>query len=61
MINPDKLRGAHSTVRHLLKLPFDGAEYDDLFMLADVETNDALPADELQLCPSESGPWRSFR
>src|SRR5205814_289989 len=41
--------GAHSTVRHLLNLPFEGAVYDALFMLADVETNDTLPADELQL------------
>ena len=29
-------------------------------MLADVETNDALPADELQLCPSEFGPVAIF-
>ena len=47
-------------MRHLLNLPFEGAEYDDSFMLADVETNDALPADELQLCPSELGPVAIF-
>ena len=52
--------GAHSAVRHLLNLPFEGAEYDDLFMLADIETNEALPADELQLCPSEFGPVAIF-
>jgi 2-polyprenyl-6-methoxyphenol hydroxylase-like FAD-dependent oxidoreductase len=52
--------GAHSTVRHLLDLPFEGAEYDASFMLADVETNGTLPADELQLCPSESGPVAIF-
>ena len=52
--------GAHSAVRHLLNLPFEGAQYEDLFMLADVETNDALPADELQLCPSEFGPAAIF-
>ncbi len=52
--------GAHSAVRHLLKLPFEGAEYDDSFMLADVETNETLPADELQLCPSELGPVAIF-
>lgn len=52
--------GAHSAVRHLLNLPFEGAQYDSLFMLADVETNDALPADELQLCPSEFGPVAIF-
>ena len=52
--------GAHSTVRHLLNLPFEGAEYDDSFMLADIETNETLPADELQLCPSEFGPVAIF-
>jgi 2-polyprenyl-6-methoxyphenol hydroxylase-like FAD-dependent oxidoreductase len=52
--------GAHSTVRHLLDLPFEGAEYHDLFILADVETNEALPASELQLCPNELGPFAIF-
>jgi 2-polyprenyl-6-methoxyphenol hydroxylase-like FAD-dependent oxidoreductase len=52
--------GAHSAVRHLLNLPFEGAEYNDLFILADAETNDALPADQLQLCPSEFGPVAIF-
>ena len=52
--------GAHSTVRHLLNLPFEGAQYDSLFMLADVQTNETLPADELQLCPSEFGPVAIF-
>ncbi|HEY3785225.1 MAG TPA: FAD-dependent monooxygenase [Steroidobacteraceae bacterium] len=52
--------GAHSTVRRLLGLPFEGREYEALFMLADVETNDALPGDEMQLCPHESGPLAIF-
>jgi 2-polyprenyl-6-methoxyphenol hydroxylase-like FAD-dependent oxidoreductase len=52
--------GAHSAVRHTLNLPFEGAEYNDLFLLADVETNEALPANELQLCPSEFGPVAIF-
>ncbi|MGH9689864.1 MAG: FAD-dependent oxidoreductase [Candidatus Acidiferrales bacterium] len=52
--------GAHSIVRHLLNLPFEGAEYDALFLLADVQTNETLPADELQLCPSEFGPVAVF-
>jgi len=52
--------GAHSAVRHLLNLSFEGAQYEALFMLADVETNEALPADELQLCPSEYGPLAIF-
>ena len=52
--------GARSAVRHLLNLSFEGAEYDDTYMLADVETNEAFPADELQLCPSELGPVAIF-
>lgn len=52
--------GAHSAVRHLLQIPFAGAEYKDIFALADIETNDVLPADELQLCPSEFGPVAIF-
>jgi 2-polyprenyl-6-methoxyphenol hydroxylase-like FAD-dependent oxidoreductase len=52
--------GAHSTVRHLLNLPFEGAQYDASFLLADVQTNETLPADELQLCPSEFGPVAIF-
>jgi 2-polyprenyl-6-methoxyphenol hydroxylase-like FAD-dependent oxidoreductase len=52
--------GAHSAVRHLLKIPFEGAAYEDSFLLADVETNEALPSDELQLCPSEFGPAAIF-
>jgi len=52
--------GAHSSVRHLLKLPFEGAQYNASFLLADVETNETLPADELQLCPSELGPVAIF-
>ena len=51
--------GAHSAVRHLLKIPFAGKEYPDSFALADIETN-ALPAGELQLCPSEFGPVAIF-
>jgi 2-polyprenyl-6-methoxyphenol hydroxylase-like FAD-dependent oxidoreductase len=34
--------GAHSAVRHLLNLPFEGAAYEASFMLADVQTNDVL-------------------
>jgi 2-polyprenyl-6-methoxyphenol hydroxylase-like FAD-dependent oxidoreductase len=52
--------GAHSAVRHLLNLPFEGTQYNASFMLADVETNETLPADELQLCPSEFGPLAIF-
>ena len=52
--------GAHSAVRHLLNIPFEGAEYDASFVLADIETNETLATDELQLCPSEFGPVAIF-
>jgi 2-polyprenyl-6-methoxyphenol hydroxylase-like FAD-dependent oxidoreductase len=52
--------GAHSAVRHQLNLPFEGAEYQGSFLLADVDTNTRLPADEMQLCPSEFGPVAIF-
>jgi 2-polyprenyl-6-methoxyphenol hydroxylase-like FAD-dependent oxidoreductase len=52
--------GAHSAVRHTLDLQFLGAAYYASFMLADIETNDALPADELQLCPNAAGPLAIF-
>ena len=52
--------GAHSPVRHLLNIPFEGASYDATFLLADVQTNEWLPAGELQLCPSELGPLAIF-
>lgn len=52
--------GAHSAVRHLLNLSFEGAQYQDSFMLADVDTNEALPGDELHLCPSQFGPLAIF-
>jgi len=48
--------GAHSTVRHGLDLQFAGSEYDQSFLLADVELAGALAGDELHLCPSEHGP-----
>jgi len=35
--------GAHSTVRHQLNLPFEGAEYQASFLLADVDTNTRVP------------------
>jgi 2-polyprenyl-6-methoxyphenol hydroxylase-like FAD-dependent oxidoreductase len=52
--------GAHSTVRHLLDLPFEGQAYDASFLLADVQTNETLPGNEMQLCPSELGPLAIF-
>lgn len=52
--------GAHSAVRHILDLPFEGAMYDALFILADIQSNQTLPADQLQLCPHEDGPVAIF-
>ena len=52
--------GAHSPVRHLLDLPFGGGAYEATFMLADIETGADMPADELLLCPDESGPLAIF-
>ena len=52
--------GAHSSVRESLGIKLDGGEYDMPFMLADIETNQDLPADELQLCSSTHGPIAIF-
>jgi 2-polyprenyl-6-methoxyphenol hydroxylase-like FAD-dependent oxidoreductase len=52
--------GAHSAVRKALGLHLEGGEYEAKFLLADIETNDALAASELQLCPSELGPVAIF-
>ncbi len=52
--------GAHSQVRRALNLKLEGGEYEAPFMLADIETVTSLPADELQLCPSEFGPVAIF-
>lgn len=52
--------GARSPVRHLLNLSFEGAEYPEHFLLADIETNEALPADQMQLCPHQHGPVAIF-
>ena len=52
--------GAHSAVRHLLSLPFEGAQYEAMFLLADVTTNEALPGNEMHLCPSALGPAAIF-
>lgn len=52
--------GARSAVRHMLSVPLEGGEYEANFMLADIETSDNLPTDEMQLCPSELGPLAIF-
>lgn len=52
--------GAHSKVRELLQLPFEGGEYKAHFLLADIDTNEAFPATEMQLCPNCAGPLAIF-
>lgn len=52
--------GAHSAVRKVMGLSFEGGEYEDLYMLADIDTSGSLPADEMQICPSERGPLAIF-
>jgi 2-polyprenyl-6-methoxyphenol hydroxylase-like FAD-dependent oxidoreductase len=52
--------GSHSAVRRLIGSPFEGGEYEASFMLADVDTNEELPADQMQVCPNESGPLAIF-
>lgn len=52
--------GAHSTVRNLLKLDFEGGEYKDQFMLADIHVEDTINHKELLLCPHEDGPLAIF-
>lgn len=52
--------GAHSKVRELLQLPFEGGEYKAHFLLADIDTNEAFPATEMQLCPNSAGPLAIF-
>jgi len=41
--------GAHSTVRHGLELPFEGQQYSEGFLLADVQVEWDKPSDELFL------------
>ena len=47
--------GAHSTVRHALKLGFEGAEYEESFALADVKVDSSMPDDEIIGFGSEKG------
>ena len=52
--------GAHSAIRRSLGIELEGGEYRMPFMLADIETNDDLPGNELQLCSSTHGPVAIF-
>jgi 2-polyprenyl-6-methoxyphenol hydroxylase-like FAD-dependent oxidoreductase len=55
--------GAHSTTRHALGLEFEGAPYDESFILADVKADAPLSKDEAHLFFSEDGLFAiiSFR
>jgi 2-polyprenyl-6-methoxyphenol hydroxylase-like FAD-dependent oxidoreductase len=52
--------GARSKVRDSMNLGLEGGEYRAAFMLADIETNGLLPADQMTFCPSEFGPVAIF-
>lgn len=52
--------GAHSEVRHVLALPFEGAPYGENFILADVRLEWLLPDDEMHAFISEAGIMAAF-
>lgn len=47
--------GAHSTTRHALGMEFDGAPYDESFVLADVRAESSLSTNGLHLFFSDDG------
>jgi 2-polyprenyl-6-methoxyphenol hydroxylase-like FAD-dependent oxidoreductase len=47
--------GAHSAVRHLTGLPFDGITYHDEGLIGDAVIDWKLPADGVSLCPKANG------
>lgn len=58
--------GAHSNVRDLLGLPFEGAAYDETFVLADVKLDGALDPVHVHMFLTEAGlvgifPFRNDR
>ena len=52
--------GAHSTARHALDLPFEGAPYDDVWLAADVALDWDLPDDEIHAFLSPEGALVTF-
>jgi 2-polyprenyl-6-methoxyphenol hydroxylase-like FAD-dependent oxidoreductase len=52
--------GAHSAVRHLMKMTFQGEQYDEEFLLADVKVDTGLPADAAHLFLSKEGVFAYF-
>jgi 2-polyprenyl-6-methoxyphenol hydroxylase-like FAD-dependent oxidoreductase len=47
--------GAHSTTRHTLGMDFEGAQYDESFILADVQLESILARDRVHLFLGEDG------
>lgn len=47
--------GAHSIVRKLLKLPFEGSAYEEQFVLADVDVQSGIAEDEVSTFFHEEG------
>jgi 2-polyprenyl-6-methoxyphenol hydroxylase-like FAD-dependent oxidoreductase len=47
--------GAHSTTRHILAMDFEGAQYDESFILADVQLETTLAPDRVHLFLGEEG------
>ncbi len=52
--------GAHSTVRHQLGMPFEGAPYEQDFILADVDVSWDVPRDEMRIFVSKDGVFAVF-
>ena len=52
--------GAHSATRHALGFEFEGSQYEESFILADVRIETALAHDRIQLFLSEDGLLGAF-
>ncbi len=52
--------GAHSATRHALGMQFEGAPYDQSFVLADVRAESSLPKNEVHLFFSDHGIFALF-
>ncbi len=52
--------GAHSVVRHGLGIAFNGAPYEQDFVLADVDMDDDIPRDEFRIFVSNDGVFAVF-
>lgn len=52
--------GAHSAARHLLGMTFQGAPYDEEFLLADVKVESDLPTSEAHLFTASEGIFAYF-